>query len=531
MNKLITKIPNDIGFSYIISYRENDEFRKKDLEAVINYILNFGFENFEIILIEQDIKERVKINKNKNIKKIFIYNADVFNKGLGYNIGALNAKYDVLVFCDADIILPKEFLLNALNYTKTFDVVDPYKKIYYYDEVVTNKMIEEGFTSLSDKIDKEIQSFVITGGVFLMKRDKFIEIKGYDETCFGYGHEDDILDSKIKIMGYKLIRMDNQYCIHLYHPLSTPLYYNHIKNNKILAGDYRKLTKDDLLKKINSTKTFGESIYEITSEISVENQEDKDDNFLTKSKNIITNIFKKDTKKPISIIITAHQTHDYIEECLDSIENQTYFKDYNNYEILVGVDDCHVTLKKLINIRPHYRNLRIFMMDSNMGTYVTSNTLINIAKFDNIIRFDSDDVMMPDMVKEIAEKSNDCDLLRFSCYNFTTSINDKIDEKDKFKYPEGVVFYRKKVFNMAGGYRGWKCEADTEFLKRVQNFIRVKETGTYLFYRRIHNNSLTKRKETSLNSDLRNSYKAQIRVYDKNENIKIDRETNSYIEF
>ena len=40
-------------------------------------------------------------------------------------------------------------------------------------------------------------------------------------------------------------------------------------------------------------------------------------------------------------------------------------------------------INKVKEIMHKYRNLRVFMMDSNMGTYVTSNTLLDLIQYEN----------------------------------------------------------------------------------------------------------------------------------------------------
>ena len=164
-------------------------------------------------------------------------------------------------------------------------------------------------------------------------------------------------------------------------------------------------------------------------------------------------------KPPISIIITAYQSQKYIEECLDSIENQTYFKNNNNFEVLVGVDACRSTLNKLFEIRHKYRNLRIFMMKENKGTYVTTNTLLDLIKYDNIIRFDSDDVMLPHMVNEIMQYYRNNDIIKFSYYKYKNQ-SQRIPEAGKStRLSEGAIFYKKRVIELTGGYRNWICAA------------------------------------------------------------------------
>ena len=104
-------------------------------------------------------------------------------------------------------------------------------------------------------------------------------------------------------------------------------------------------------------------------------------------------------KNGVSIIITAYKMKNYIKETLDSISNQTYFINHSNYEILIGVDGCEETLNYLYTIMDNYSNLRIFMMEKNYGTFITTNTMMSIAKYDNLIRFDSDDIMLPNLIE------------------------------------------------------------------------------------------------------------------------------------
>lgn len=234
-----------------------------------------------------------------------------------------------------------------------------------------------------------------------------------------------------------------------------------------------------------------------------------------------------ENKESISIIITAYKTQDFIEECLDSIENQTYFINNNNYEILVGVDACQDTLNKLLSIQSKYRNLRIFMMKKNRGTYVTSNTLLNIVKFDNIIRFDSDDVMKLEMINEIMYLIDSCDVIKLKFKNFINTINNTISNEN---YACGALFYKRKIINILGGYKPWKCAADYEFLKRIPKYINIGETNKLMLFRRMHPNALTKNIITGMKSKYRSYLLSKIPdIYLDNE-IKINPIINEYIE-
>lgn len=214
-------------------------------------------------------------------------------------------------------------------------------------------------------------------------------------------------------------------------------------------------------------------------------------------------------KYPISIIITAYKTDKYIEQCLDSIENQSYFINNDNYEILIGIDGCEATLEKVLSIRQKYRNLRVFMMDKNMGTYVTSNTLVTLTKHNHILRFDSDDWMFQQMVNEIMSNNEDSNLTRFYFINY---FEETKETKRVNHFAEGVVLYTRKLFDALGGYKNWKCGCDSDFRFRAATLMKERKIIKPLFYRRIHNASLTRCAEYGLTSELRLHYKELMRA-------------------
>lgn len=237
----------------------------------------------------------------------------------------------------------------------------------------------------------------------------------------------------------------------------------------------------------------------------------------------------KSQYKPISILVTAYNVFNYIEECLDSIVNQTYFKDNDNYEILLGIDSCKKTLDKVLSISHKYKNLRIFMMNTNKGTYVTTNTLLDIAKYENILRFDSDDVMCNNLVETVLKYIDEFDIVRFLYFTFEDDVTKSYIKN--VRYPHGVALFNKLVFDKCGGYQDWVCAADTELLKRTTNFFKEKKINERLFHRRIHSDSLTMAMNTGGSSDIRIGYEKKIREYNLDENIFIKKIINKFKEY
>lgn len=234
---------------------------------------------------------------------------------------------------------------------------------------------------------------------------------------------------------------------------------------------------------------------------------DKQNNdILYKTKNYI---LKNNMNIPLSIIIPVYNSENYIEDCLNSIQNQSYFENNNNYEILLCVDNCKNSLNKIMEIKNNYKNIKIFKTDKNIGPYIIRNTLTEYSKYENYLFFDSDDIMDNNMILYIIKNYNENSVIRFGYGNFINNIN-KIESFTKIAH--GVFFIPKKIFDKVGGFQNWKCGADTEFIYRCNNnkiqTILIDEY--YLFYRRLHPNSLTNSKDTTFDTPIRNIAKNYI---------------------
>ena len=194
----------------------------------------------------------------------------------------------------------------------------------------------------------------------------------------------------------------------------------------------------------------------------------------------------------ISICITAYKMAQYIEETLDSVMKQTWFENHEEWEVLVGIDGCEETLAKIKSIMGKYKNLRVFMMDSNRGTYVTTNTIMKLAQYDNLLRFDADDIMHEDMVEKLMMNRFKGDIFTFKMQNFGD---------DDHVYPAcGQIFVKKSIFEQFGGFRDWICSGDSEFRKRIKYLVAHYSINEVLMDRRVHSESLTKKKGETCNT-------------------------------
>jgi glycosyltransferase involved in cell wall biosynthesis len=209
----------------------------------------------------------------------------------------------------------------------------------------------------------------------------------------------------------------------------------------------------------------------------------------------------------ISIIITAFNNDKYIDECLYTVVDS--FKDYE-YEILLGIDNCEITTKHILKNYPGFsKNIKFYFFNDRYGTYIIRNTLVGEAKYDTILFFDSDDVMLPAMSNFIVKYSKNFDMIKpmLSQFKDTYNINDPNLLTRKTTFGEGVFAIKKSVFYEMNGFEPWVCAADSEFNWRVRsNGKSVRLIDQVCFLYRRHSESLTNNNQTNLRSRLRYQY-------------------------
>lgn len=148
----------------------------------------------------------------------------------------------------------------------------------------------------------------------------------------------------------------------------------------------------------------------------------------------------------LSVIVPVYGVEQYIKECLESIQKQTY----HNIEIIVindgTKDNSAIIAKKLAN-----QDGRIRVYDfENGGLSVARNRGLKIAKGKYIAFIDSDDKIAPNMYKEMVtylEKYNTdfvkCGFVEFyedSIKSFTYDKSEILKKKLFDKYFDGILW-------------------------------------------------------------------------------------------
>lgn len=199
--------------------------------------------------------------------------------------------------------------------------------------------------------------------------------------------------------------------------------------------------------------------------------------------------------KRVSFIIAAYDCPGYIMDCVNSIVAQKPVTGWL-VDFRIGVDGCVKTSEVL-----RRKGIRHYFSPRNVGAYIMRNSLIALQESDAYAYFDADDVACPTYIRTSISAMHKTGIVLTGKY--------QVDEKLKIlktSGPEkgGAMTFTHQVWESVGGFYGYRCAADTDFMKRVEMAgYEVELFNQPLYYRRRHAKSLTKAVKTGMGSPYR----------------------------
>ncbi len=154
----------------------------------------------------------------------------------------------------------------------------------------------------------------------------------------------------------------------------------------------------------------------------------------------------------ISIIIPLYNGINFIDECLDSIYNQTF----QDFEILVGLNGHEINGSIYNKIKTYENNkLKVYQYDIPNKSK-TCNNLIKECKYDIICLLDVDDKWLPNKLEKQIDYIKKYDVVGTFCQYFgETNIFPYLPpgeiQKNIFKYMNPIInsssmFYKKDAY-------------------------------------------------------------------------------------
>ena len=241
--------------SAILTYRgASGTERRENLDAVLAWLARTP--DLEVVVVEQDTHQSlVPPLVHERASVVFAYNAGPFNKAWGLNVGARASGGSVLLFGDADVIVPGGLGDAARLCAGRAQVVKPYRDLIDLTSEASARVRELGADALAghdaafarnrDGIGERLS---LCGGWFAIRRDAFAALGGFDERFVGWGGEDDAMTTKVERVRLATFELDGGPALHLWHPRSVPSTsgHAHYASNLALLADYAAYDDDTL---------------------------------------------------------------------------------------------------------------------------------------------------------------------------------------------------------------------------------------------------------------------------------------------
>lgn len=202
-----------------------------------------------------------------------------------------------------------------------------------------------------------------------------------------------------------------------------------------------------------------------------------------------------------SILIPVYNTAiSYIEECFNSINNQTF----QDFEVIIVDDGSEKPVKDFLNLTAKKDSRYKVFYKEHSGISETLNYGLKKCTGNLVARMDSDDIMMPNRLQKQYDyfSKNKIDILGsqieiFGKVNYITAhplnINkDIMIYSDWFMNHPSIVYKKETILNMGGYHKYFDGLEDLELWCRAlaENKILHNMNDTLVKYRRLHDNPI-----------------------------------------
>ena len=184
---------------------------------VVKSLLGSITPDSEVLICEHDEDEHYNLDWPPGIRHLFIpaEKDETFNKCHAMNEGARNAQHPILIFLDADIVLPSDCVFHILNkISDGWEAVRPIRFLFLLNEETSLAFMRDHDSKSIMEINQVHQNF--PGGLTAIRRDVYFELGGHDERFSGWGAED--LEFLDRLQTRKLYPGEFLPAIHLWHP-------------------------------------------------------------------------------------------------------------------------------------------------------------------------------------------------------------------------------------------------------------------------------------------------------------------------
>ena len=257
-------------------------YKKKDLTIACiaslweQYAKEFSANKMEVIIVDNDSQDdsvaaiRDEIKKKKFANMQVITNDKNSGFGIGCNIGAKVSQGDFILFLNNDTIVKDDGLMKMVDYCKEHpNIAILGVQLRNFDgslQASTGKFYTLWYAfllliggqrfGLLDRSPAKIEEVDwVKGGLLMIRRDVFEQLKGFDEKIFMYT-EDMELCYRARLSGKKVYFYPDVMVLHMDHASTSKTFaiVNIYKNLLYFYKKHRSEFEFDLLKFLMQTK-------------------------------------------------------------------------------------------------------------------------------------------------------------------------------------------------------------------------------------------------------------------------------------
>lgn len=412
---------------------------EKYINQCLQSLLQQSFQDFEIICIDDGSQDN-SLNILKKFStfdnRITVITQQPKGAGAARNIGLSLAKGKYISFLDSDDFFEYNYLETMFSLINKnladiaicgYNVYDDKKgKITSFVEVpqlYKNKVFLS--KSLADCIftitNPNAWTKMYNRKMLINEKITFEELQSANDitfVCMAFAVSKKIVFSDKRLINYRINRdgaILNTRGRKLENFLSAIMALKKNLEDKQLFSIYEKAFNDRILKSgiyelNNSThKSYSKVKINIASYLDVKQRE----------------YFFSKLKPAVTVIISAYNAEKFIDECLNSVINQTF----KNIEIICIDDGSNdATLNKLISYSQNDRRI-VLLSRRNLGVSASRNHALSIATGKYICFIDADDYIDLDTIKILYEKAEkyQCEMINYAGICFEDCSNNKID--------------------------------------------------------------------------------------------------------
>ena len=227
----------------IIPFRAADDYRLRNLLLVVKH-LSCVFPGSEVLIAEQDTVSKINgIVELETCTLQLLADSGAFNKSKLINMAADNAASDVLLVCDADIIVKAADLRRTLSaLAQGLEFARPFEQLIDLDNQQTVEYLDTGILPERAKKNESNsrahlgEELCMAGGTFVIRKSVFFEVGGFDERFSGWGGEDDAFVLSLRVNRSKVVYLKGATAWHMWHPRSK-------RSSPFQGGDNHQLLK------------------------------------------------------------------------------------------------------------------------------------------------------------------------------------------------------------------------------------------------------------------------------------------------